>query len=86
MQLAYYVSELGFPFIFILKSYIEKQSDFFLLRNGQGLQVPESSFPHSANSGDGGDEYTSSEASELDTLGTVSLKLKLIFYHLTFLY
>ncbi|XP_071787892.1 uncharacterized protein [Asterias amurensis] len=44
--------------------------------SGQGLQVPESSFPHSANSGDGGDEYTSSEASELDTLGTIPTWIK----------
>ncbi|XP_022103366.1 uncharacterized protein LOC110986064 isoform X2 [Acanthaster planci] len=36
----------------------------------QSLHVPKS-LSHSANSGDGGDEYTSSETSELDTLGSM---------------
>ncbi|XP_038046761.1 serine/threonine-protein kinase Nek8-like [Patiria miniata] len=43
--------------------------------SGQSLHVPKS-LSHSANSGDGGDEYTSSEASELDTLGSMPTWIK----------
>ncbi len=69
------------PFIFMEKHMFKHNLIVFyfvysVIRSGQGLQVPESSLQHSANSGDGGDEYTSSEASELDTLGTIPTWIK----------